>query len=149
MSFLGLTNFLAHYAFTAAHFLAQATGAEGGGGGGGDGGAAATQERAPWYAQLLSSPMFPLMMILVVFMVIMSRSRRAQEKQRVSMLEQIKRGDRVQTIGGILGTVVNTEADRILVKVDENSNTKIWFVRRAIDRVVQPEGEKVEASKKD
>jgi len=112
-----------------------------------DGGAAPaeTSEQAPFFAQLIKSPMFPIMMIMIVIIIITTRSKRSQEKQRLAMLGQVKRGDRIQTIGGILGKVVETETDKVLVKVDESSNTKIWFARRAIDRVMQPEGEKAEA----
>ena len=47
---------------------------------------------------------------------------------------------RVQTIGGIIGKVVEADdEDRILVKVDETSNTKIWFTRNAIHRVLGEE----------
>jgi preprotein translocase subunit YajC len=55
------------------------------------------------------------------------------------MLEQMKRGDRVQTIGGILGKVVEAEPEKVLLKVDESSNTKIWFSRNAIHRVLTDE----------
>jgi preprotein translocase subunit YajC len=58
------------------------------------------------------------------------------------MLKQLKRGDRIQTIGGIQGAVVRAEESRVEVKVDESSNTKIWFARTAIARVI--EAEKVE-----
>ena len=36
------------------------------------------------------------------------------------MLKQLKRGDRIQTIGGIQGTVVTVEENRVAVKVDES-----------------------------
>ena len=51
----------------------------------------------------------------------------------------LKRGDRVQTIGGILGTVVETRDGEVLLKVDEGNNTKIRFSRNAIHRVLEEE----------
>jgi preprotein translocase subunit YajC len=45
----------------------------------------------------------------------------------------------VQTIGGVLGKVVETEDSRMLLKVDESSNTKIWFSRDAIYKVLGEE----------
>ena len=65
-----------------------------------------------------------------------NRSKKKQDKGRTDMLAQLKKGDEVQTIGGILGKVMDAREDRVLVKVDENSNTKIWFSRTAIHRVV-------------
>ena len=52
------------------------------------------------------------------------RPKNKQEKQRVQMLSGLKKGDRIQTIGGILGTVVDVREDEVVVKVDETSNTK-------------------------
>ena len=58
----------------------------------------------------------------------------------------MKRGDEIQTIGGIIGKVVDPKEDRVLVKVDESSNTKIWFARSAI-ATVTAEDSKVSAAK--
>lgn len=94
---------------------------------------------APGWAQLVKSPMFLIFGLLIVFWFFIMRSKRNQEKQRQDMLSALKRGDRVQTIGGMLGSVVEAREDEVLVKVDESSNTKIWFVRAAIHRVTTPE----------
>jgi preprotein translocase subunit YajC len=108
----------------------------------GTGGAApgpTTGGRAPGFMDFFASPMFPLLLGIVVLYVFMFRSKKNQERQRQDMLGQMKRGDRVQTIGGILGKVVEVEDSKVLLKVDENSNTKIWFSRAAIQRVVTEE----------
>src|SRR3954452_20289667 len=88
-----------------------------------------TQSSAPPWAQLLTGPMFPIVLLLVVMFLFMSGSKRKEERKRTDMLSQIKRGDEVQTVGGVIGKVVEPREDRVLVKVDESSNTKIWFSR--------------------
>ena len=55
------------------------------------------------------------------------------------MLSALKKGDEVQTIGGVLGKVIETRDDRVLLKVDESSNAKMWFTRAAIQRVITEE----------
>ena len=60
-------------------------------------------------------------------------------------LRGVKKGDKVRTIGGILGTVVDIRDDEVVIKVDEATNTKLHLVRSAISKVLA-EGE--EASKK-
>jgi preprotein translocase subunit YajC len=52
------------------------------------------------------------------------------------MLKGLKRNDRVQTIGGILGTVVETRDDVVVLKVDEANNVKMHFNRSAIKEVL-------------
>jgi preprotein translocase YajC subunit len=47
----------------------------------------------------------------------------------------------VVTIGGIVGTVVATRDDEVVLKVDESTNTKMTFVRKAIQRVL-PESDR-------
>ena len=91
---------------------------------------------APGFADLLASPMFPLILGIIVLYFFMYRSKRNQDRQLKEQLGSMKRGDRVQTAGGILGKIVEVEDSKILVKVDEGSNTKIWFTRDAIRRVL-------------
>ena len=93
----------------------------------------------PGWFDFVSSPMFPLFIVIIVIYVLMFSSRRKQERQKKDLLGNIKRGDRVQTVGGILGNVVQADTDKVLLKVDESSNTKIWFSRNAIHRVLGEE----------
>lgn len=92
-------------------------------------------EDPPFYA----SPWFPAILALVVFYVILIRPQKNKDKKVKDMLSTLKRGDRVQTIGGILGTVVEARETDVLLKVDETSNTKIKFARSAIHKVLEDE----------
>lgn len=86
----------------------------------------------PWWANAMFIPM-----ILVAVMLFMtSRSKNKQQKQLTDLLGNLKRGDKVQTIGGIIGTVVEARENDVLIKVDETNNTKIKFARKAIHRVL-------------
>jgi preprotein translocase subunit YajC len=85
--------------------------------------------------------LLPMTLVLVLLFVMSSRSRKRQERQKQEMMNQMKRGDRVQTIGGILGAVVEVRDDKVLLKVDESNNTKVWFARSAIHRVLGDEAE--------
>ena len=83
------------------------------------------------------SPFFVPLILLGVFLFLSSRSKKNQERKVQDMLGNLKRGDRVQTIGGIIGTVVEARDNEVLVKVDETNNTKIRFSRKAIHRVLE------------
>ena len=117
-------------------FIAQTTQATGG---------ATTQEAAPVpaWAQLVRSlgSMLPFLLLIIVFFWMTTRTRRKQEREKQDMLGAMKRGDRVQTIGGILGNVVEVHENWVLVKVDEGNNTKVKFARSAIHRVLGDEAE--------
>jgi preprotein translocase subunit YajC len=78
-----------------------------------------------------------IIIAMVIFLFWSSnRAKRKEQKTRDDMLKNMKRGDRVMTIGGILGTVVDVRDTDVVLKVDESSNTKIKFTRDAVKRVV-------------
>ena len=108
---------------------------------------APTTQPAPAWVRFMQSfgGMLPIVVVMVLFIWMTTRSRKRQEKQKQDMLGAMKRGDRVQTIGGILGSIVEVRDDRILLKVDEGNNTKVWFARSAIHRVL---GEEADAKAK-
>src|SRR5207244_12496148 len=89
----------------------------------------------PWYL----NQFFPILLIILVFYLFLWRTKRTDDRKRTDMLGQLKRGDRVQTIGGILGTVIEARDSEVLLKVDESSNTKIRFARSAIHKVLEEE----------
>ena len=78
----------------------------------------------------------PMLLILGLGMVALfwwsSRSRRKQESKRKEMLSSLKKGDKATSIGGIIGTVIEVREDEVVLKVDENNNTRIHMARWAI-----------------
>ena len=99
-------------------------------------GATAAPTTAPVQPPFWANPIFLPLILMGVFLFFSTRSKRSQEKKVQDMLGTLKRGDRVQTIGGIIGTVVEARETEVLLKVDETNNTKIRFSRKAIHRVL-------------
>lgn len=81
----------------------------------------------------------PIVLLVVIMYVFMFRNQKGKDKGRTDLLAKMKKGDEVQTIGGEFGRVVDVRDDRVLLKVDETSNTKIWYSRNAIHRIVTEE----------
>jgi preprotein translocase subunit YajC len=96
----------------------------------------------PLWLQLLSGPFVPLMLVLVVLWVVVLRGKQKQEKQRQQMLSDLKKNDRIETIGGLLGTVLEVRDGEVVIKADENNNTKLRFRRSAIHRVISEDDKK-------
>jgi preprotein translocase subunit YajC len=81
-----------------------------------------------------------LMLGLVAFMLLSSRSQKKREKrEREEMHARMAKNDRVLTIGGIIGTVMAVKDNEVVVKVDETTNTKMTFIKSAIQRVLSDE----------
>jgi preprotein translocase subunit YajC len=81
--------------------------------------------------------------IFAVFYLLIIRPQQKKEKNRQrtreDMLKALKKSDHVQTIGGIHGVVTSVTEDEVVLKVDEQSNTRIRFARDAISRVITAE----------
>ncbi len=104
--------------------------------------AATTTTTGTTDAPFWTNPFLPLIVIAVVFYLFVFRGKRSQDKERKGMLSNLKKGDRVQTIGGIMGTVIEARETEVVLKVDETSNVKMRFSRSAIHRVVVDEADK-------
>jgi preprotein translocase subunit YajC len=77
----------------------------------------------------------PLALIFVVFYFFLIRPQQQKAKQQRSMLEAIRRGDRVVTGGGFIGTVAKVVGnDEVLV--DLADNVRVRVVRSTISQVL-------------
>jgi preprotein translocase subunit YajC len=72
--------------------------------------------------------------IFVVMYFILFREPRKRQRQQQQMIQSIKKNDKVRTVGGIIGIVVDVKDDEIVLKVDESNNTKIRVVASAIGK---------------
>lgn len=77
--------------------------------------------------------------IMIGFLVLMyffsSRTRKKQAAKRREMLNALSKGDKITTIGGIIGTVVEIKDKEVVVRVDESNNIKMRFITSAVSRV--------------
>ena len=80
---------------------------------------------------------FLIICLMIGVMLIFSiMGQRRDRKKREALIGAIKKHDRVQTIGGVIGSVVEIKPDTVVLKVDESSNTRITFARSAIQQVL-------------
>lgn len=79
-----------------------------------------------------------MLMIGVLFYWMVLRPESKRRADQAKMHKELKKNDRVLTIGGIYGTVVNAgqDSDEITLKVDESSNTKLRVSRSAVQSVL-------------
>lgn len=83
---------------------------------------------------------FPLLLIVAVFYFLLFRPQKRERDKHAQMLAAMKRGDRVQTIGGIYGTIVDVRESEVTLKVDETNNVKIRMNRAAIKEILRDSG---------
>ena len=68
----------------------------------------------------------PLILIFVIFYFFLIRPQQKKVKEHKAMVESLKRGDKVITSGGIVGTVERViDNEKVEVKISENVNVEI------------------------
>ena len=102
----------------------------------GDSGAAtqpggAGRKRSPGF---FGDPMMMFVMIggMLLLFFWMGRGKRKQETKRREMIAALKKGDKITSIGGVIGTIVDVREDEVVIKVDENNNIRMRFARWAV-----------------
>ena len=98
--------------------------------------AAATEMSAGATFIAYAVQLVPLILVFVVFYFVLIRPQRKKDKEAKAMLDNLKVGDRICTIGGIYGTIVKIKDDVLTVEVGEQK-TQLIFARWAIRNVEQ------------
>lgn len=104
---------------------------------------AGTGDPAKPQGQQPGSFMLPgmLLLFLVVMFGMTFFSQRKEKKKRQQLLSSLKKNDKIVTIGGVIGTVMEVRDSDVLVKVDEATNTRMRFSRAAIQSVINDSSE--------
>ena len=79
----------------------------------------------------------PIILLFVVFYFLLIRPQQTQQKKRKAMLAELKKGDRIITVGGMYGMIKEIQDDNLVLRIADNVNVKM--VRNSVDRVVQDE----------
>ena len=81
----------------------------------------------------------PFILMFAVLYFLLIRPQQKRQKARNQMLNALKKGDKVVTIGGLHGTIVDLNDDIVVLRV--NDVTKLTFDRSAVNSVVQSSAE--------
>lgn len=67
----------------------------------------------------------PLIIVFVVFYFILIRPQQQQQKKRREMLQELKKGDKVVTIGGIHGEITAIDEEDLNLRIAEKVEVRI------------------------
>ena len=89
-------------------------------------------------------PVIPYLAVVPIFYLLLVRPQQQQDRKRREMINQLKKNDKVLTAAGFYGTVVSmdSDADRVILKIDEDGKVRVAFARSGIVRVVTEGSEK-------
>ncbi|TFB24913.1 preprotein translocase subunit YajC [Filobacillus milosensis] len=81
------------------------------------------------------SGLLPIILFILLFWLILIRPQQKRQKQVKDMQQNLQKGDRIITIGGLHGNVHALDEGTLVIEVDEG--TKLTYDRSAVREVVQ------------
>lgn len=97
---------------------------------------------------VLFHQLMPIFLIGLVFYFLILKPQIKKQKDQRQMLEGLKKGDKVITIGGIYGVILELQDNMLKIKVAENLNLKV--LKTAVSAVLteEPTGQRAIENKK-
>ncbi len=106
-------------------------------------GAATTQEAGVPATQPAKPTFFdqamavaPLIVMAVLVYLLLFRGKQKEQKKHKAMIAELKKGDRVMTIGGLIARVVAVDGEDVTLKIDESANVKAVYRKSSIQQVL-------------
>lgn len=77
---------------------------------------------------------WPILLMVVIFYFLLWRPQKKQQKERANLLGGLKKGQKIVTIGGIYGEIVELDDEKVKVQVSEK--VELTFTRTAVANVL-------------
>ena len=77
---------------------------------------------------------WPMLLMVVIFYFLLWRPQKKQQKERANLLGSLKKGQKIVTIGGIYGEIVELDDEKVKVQVSEK--VELTFARTAVANVL-------------
>lgn len=85
------------------------------------------------------SMLLPLLGMLAIFYFLLIRPQQKRQKETQKMINALKKGDKVITASGLIGSVAGLRDDVVVVKIADN--VKVEMLKNAITAVTGHEAE--------
>ncbi|EIJ79008.1 preprotein translocase subunit YajC [Bacillus methanolicus PB1] len=83
--------------------------------------------------------LIPFLLMFVIFYFLLIRPQQKRQKAVQQMQNDLKKGDKIVTIGGLHGIIDALDEDTIVIKCGDGS--RLTYDRAAVREVTQPAGE--------
>ena len=94
----------------------------------------------------LATTFLPLILIFVVFWFMLIRPQRKKDKQVKEMLNNLKAGDRICTIGGIYGTITGLKDNTVTLSVGKDNLSMVvarWAIRSVEEVTIENDAQEL------
>ena len=85
--------------------------------------------------------------VLIMMWFLMIRPQQKEQERRRKLVDSFEKHMKVYTVGGLIGTIhsIDREKNRVVLKVDDNNNTKIELL---LDAIAAPVAEETKTEEK-
>ena len=87
---------------------------------------------------------WPILFMVVIFYFLLWRPQKKQQKERANLLGSLKKGQKIVTIGGIYGEIVELDDEKVKVQVSEK--VELTFARTAVANVLSKKNNEYKGS---
>lgn len=77
---------------------------------------------------------WPILLMVVIFYFLLYRPQKKQQKEREALLNSLKKGNKVVTVGGLYGTLTAVHEDYVMLQIADNVEIKV--ARGSIGKVL-------------
>ena len=96
----------------------------------------------------MASPLIMMVLMLVIFYFMLIRPENKRKKEAEAMRSAVKKGDKITTIGGIVGVVVDVKEDKFVIETGADQ-VRIEFAKWAISSNESADAAAKEQAKKE
>ncbi len=75
-----------------------------------------------------TNPIFMIIFLVVMFGIfyfLMIRPQRKRQKEHTKLMQELKKGDKVVTAGGIYGTIESLSDDSVVLKIESGNTIRV------------------------
>ncbi|HKE02312.1 MAG TPA: preprotein translocase subunit YajC, partial [Planctomycetota bacterium] len=83
--------------------------------------------------------LWPILLVIGIMYLVILRPERKRQKDLTKMRSELKKGDRIVTSSGILGTVAAIADDVVTVEIADK--VRVQFQRGSVSQILEPKAE--------
>lgn len=89
---------------------------------------------------------WPFILMALIFYFMLYKPQKKEQAKRAALLDSLKKGDRVMTVGGLYGVIAAISDNKVALKIAEN--VEVEFAKSAINQKVDKDGTPILPEKK-
>lgn len=79
---------------------------------------------------------------IVIFYFFVLKPQKKKQAQQQNFLKNLKKGDKIVTVGGLCGTIYETNGDKVVIEVDDHGRKLTFFKSAISSEIVEKSVEK-------